>query len=111
MTSHHIYEEARAPAVLIGAASSLGSGVTSRGEMAAQNAVHPQHAAVLSEYTKLDRWQACHRSLVRALIKLEDECHLNMGRMLEVNATESFGRLQGEHTLWRRLCLPSMTAM
>ena len=37
MTSHHMYEEARAPAVLMGAASSLGSGFTSRGGMAAQD--------------------------------------------------------------------------
>ena len=37
MTSHHMYEEARAPAVLMGAASSLGSGFTSRAGMAAQD--------------------------------------------------------------------------
>ena len=37
MTSHHMYEEARAPAVLMGAASSLGSGFTPRAGMAAQD--------------------------------------------------------------------------
>ena len=37
MTSHHMYEEARAPAVLMGAASSLGSGFTSRTGMAAHD--------------------------------------------------------------------------
>ena len=37
MTSHHKYEDARAPAVLMGAAPSLGRGLTSRGGVAADS--------------------------------------------------------------------------
>ena len=55
MTSHHVYEDARAPAVLMGAAPSLGRGLTSRGGVAAANGAvlrrHPSDPHDVTEFT------------------------------------------------------------